>query len=157
MSTLQSLNTWLSFNIFSTHHEVSIGFLKYISTGLTLQYITKKRVLSALMNVDLTKEHSIAFQKTIGDDMIHNHNNKHKPDGQLKDATEIHQRIAFPSSDLSTKRIEFVNGSNRVITVAYAIKCHPAHSTLLTSLLIKLSVLDQLHHLTPTFISFLTV
>ena len=28
MSTLQSLNTWLNFNRFSTHHEASIVFHK---------------------------------------------------------------------------------------------------------------------------------
>ena len=56
LSTLQSLNTWLNINRFSTHREASIGFIKYISTGLTLQHIAKKRVSAALMNVDLTKK-----------------------------------------------------------------------------------------------------
>ena len=42
--------------------------------------------------------------------------------------------------DLSTKIIGFGNGSNRVTTVAYEVKCHPVHSTLLKALLLKLSV-----------------
>ena len=45
MLTLQSLNTWLNFNCFSTHREASIGFIKYISTGLTLHHIAKKKSL----------------------------------------------------------------------------------------------------------------
>ena len=41
MSTLQSLNTWLNLNRFSTHREASIGFIKYVSTGFTLHHIAK--------------------------------------------------------------------------------------------------------------------
>ena len=62
MSTLQSLNTWLTFNNFSTHREASIGFLKFVSTGLTLQYIAKQRVISALTKVELSDEDIIALQ-----------------------------------------------------------------------------------------------
>ena len=42
MSTLQSLNTSLNLNRFSTHREASIGFIKYVSTGLILHHIPKK-------------------------------------------------------------------------------------------------------------------
>ena len=63
----------------------------------------------------------------------------------------------FPAFDLSTKRIGFGNGTNRVTTVAYEVKCHPAHSTILKYLLIKFSVLDPFHHPTQTFTSSLTV
>ena len=73
MSTLQSLNTWLHFNSLSTHRETSIGFIKYISTGLTFQYIAKKRVTTALMNVDHTEEGIIALQNTTENDVINNH------------------------------------------------------------------------------------
>ena len=76
--------------------------------------------------------------------MNNTQNNKDKPDGKQKDATESQQRIVFPSFDLSTKKTEFGNGSNRVITIAYEIKYYPAHSTLLKSLLIKSSVLDPI-------------
>ena len=69
MLTLQSLNTWLTFNRFSTHREASIDFLKYISTCLTFQYIAKKRLTSVLMNVDLTDEGSIALKQTIENDV----------------------------------------------------------------------------------------
>ena len=63
MSILQSLNTWLNVNRFSTHREASIAFIKYISTGLTLQHIVKKRVSTALMNVDLPPKTSVNFKK----------------------------------------------------------------------------------------------
>ena len=53
-----------------------------------------------------------------------------------------HQRILFLTFDLSTKTICFGNGSNRVTTVAYEIKCHPSKSILLKSLLIKSCILD---------------
>ena len=76
--------------------------------------------------------------------MLHNNNNTRKPGEQLKDAAENQQRIVFPVFYLSMKRIGFGNGSNTVITVAYEVKCHPAHSTLLKYLLIKASVLDLL-------------
>ena len=86
MSTLQSLNTWLNLNHFYTHREASIGFIKYISTGLALHHIAKKRVSTALTNIDLSPEDSITLQETTKGDAIHDHNNKRKPDGQLKEA-----------------------------------------------------------------------
>ena len=64
MFTLQFLSIRLTLNKFFTHREASIGFLKYVSTGLTLQYVTKKRITSALMNVDLTDEDIITPQQT---------------------------------------------------------------------------------------------
>ena len=96
------------------------------------------------MNVDLPPKTSLQFKKTTEEDAIHNNNNKHKPDGQLKEVETNKDRIIFPAFDLSTKRIEFDNGPNRVTTVAYEVKCHPAHATILKSLFIKLSVLDAL-------------
>ena len=143
MSTLQSLNTWLNFNRFSTHREASIGFIKYVSTGLTLHHIAKARVATALLNVDLSNEDITSLQDTTTESPIHNHTNKRKPDGQPKEP-ETTNSITFPAFDLSTKRIGFGNGTNRVTTVAYEVKCHPNHSTILKSLLIKASVLDPL-------------
>ena len=81
------------------------------------------------------------ISETTEEDTIHNNNNTHKPDGQLKEAETNKHRIISPAFDLSTKRIEFDNGPNRV---TYEVKCHPSHSTILNSLLIKLSVLDPL-------------
>ena len=144
MSTLQSLNTWLNLNCFSTHCEVSIGFIKYVSTGLTLHHIAKKRVSTALMNVDLSHEDIIALQKTTEGDATHNHKNKRKPDRQLKETDKNKKSISFPAFDLSTKRIGFGNETNRFIRVAYKIIYHSAHSTILKSLLIKSSVLEPL-------------
>ena len=143
MSTLQSLNTWLNLNRFFTHREASIGFIKYVSTDLTLHHIAKKRVATALMKVELSPEDIFKLQETTDKTAIHNHSNKRKPDGQPKEA-EHSKIITFPAFDLSTKRIGFGNGTKRVITVAYEVKCHPTHSTILKSLLIKASVLDPL-------------
>ena len=144
MSTLQSLNTWLTFNKFSTHREASVYFLTYISTDLTLQYIAKKRVTSVLIKVDLSKDEIINLQQTTDNDVNNTQNNKRKPDGQLKKTTESQQRIVSPAFELCTKRIKFSNRSNKVTTIAHKIKCHPRHSTLLKSLLIKSSVLDPI-------------
>ena len=133
MPTLQSLNTWLTFNKFSTHRVANIGFLKYISTGLTPQYIANKRVTPTLAKVDLTEEEIIALQQNTENDVNNTQNNKHKSDGQLIDVTESQQCIVFPAFDLSTKRIRFGNSSNRVTTITYEIKFHPAYSTMLKS------------------------
>ena len=95
------------------------------------------------MNVDDTEEDIIALPKITLDDVICTHNNKLKPDEQMKDKIEGQKLITFPAFDLSTRRNGFGNGSNRVTTVAYEIKCHPAYSTLLKAILIKSSILDM--------------
>ena len=131
-------------NRFSTHREANIRFIKYTSTGITLQYISKRRVYSALMNVDPINEDIILLQHITEDDVLDNNNNKRRPNVQLKKAETNQHRIVFPAVDLSTKRIGFGSGSNRVTTVAYEVKYHPTNSTLLTSLLIKSSILSLL-------------
>ena len=95
------------------------------------------------MKVELSSEDTITLQKTNDKTALHNYNNKRKPDGQPKEP-EQDKSITFPAFDLSTKRIGFGNGTNRVTPVAYEVKCHPAHSTILKPLLIKASVLDPL-------------
>ena len=118
MSTLQSLSTWLNLNHFSTHREASIGFIKYVSTGLTLRHIAKKRVSTVLMNVDLSHQDIIALQEITEGDAT---NNKHNPDGQLKEPEKNKNSVIFPAIDLFTKRIGFGNETNRVTTVAYEV------------------------------------
>ena len=83
------------------------------------------------MNVDLSSEDISTPHKTTEEDTIHNNKNKHKPDGQLQEAEINKHRIIFPVFDLFTKRIGFGNRANRVTTVAYEIKFHPAHYTIL--------------------------
>ena len=144
MSTLQSLRTWVTFNKFDTHRVASIGFLKYISTGLTLHSTAKQRVINALMNVKLNDDDISALQECnsiISEDAS---NNKRLPDGNRKEPTKPDKTIVFPAFDLSTKRVGFGNGNSRVTTVAYEIRCHPAHATLLKSILIQASVLDPI-------------
>ena len=94
------------------------------------------------MNVDLTKEDIITLQQTTRNDVTNTHNNRRKPDGQMKNATEGQKRIMFPAFGVSTNRIRFGNGSNRVTIIAYEIKCHSTKSTLLKAFLIKSSILD---------------
>ena len=65
MSTFQSLRTWVNFNKFSTHRVASIGFLKYVSTGLTLYSTAKQRVINALLYVDLNETGIITLQECI--------------------------------------------------------------------------------------------
>ena len=96
------------------------------------------------MNVDRYHEDIIALQETTDGDGTHNHNNKGKPDGQLKEPEKNKNSVIFPAFDLSTKRIGFENGTYRVTTVEYEVKYHSAHSTILKSLVIKSSILDPL-------------
>ena len=84
MSTLQSLRTRVTFNKFSTHRVASIGFLKYVSTGLTLHSTTKRRVTNALMNVDLNESDISALHACIPDIIDLTTNNKRNPDGNRK-------------------------------------------------------------------------
>ena len=95
MSTLQSLNTWLTFNKLSTHREASVYFLTYISTGLTLQYIAKKRVTSVLIKFDLSKDEIINLHQTTDNDVNNTQNNKRKPDGQLKKQQKVNNASYF--------------------------------------------------------------
>ena len=75
------------------------------------------------MKVDLSDEDMIVLKQITENEVTNTQTNKRKTDGQLKDTTDSHQRIVFPAFDLSTKRIGLGNGSNRVTTIAYEIKC----------------------------------
>lgn len=88
MLTLQSLNTRLTFIKSFTHHEASVGFLKYVSTGRTVQNTLKERLISALMNVNLTEKDIIALQQNTENNINTKNSNKRKIDDQIKDATE---------------------------------------------------------------------
>ena len=52
--------------------------------------------------------------------------------------------IVFPPFDLSTKRINFGNGSARVTTITYKIRYYPHHVTLLKSIVIQTSIFDPI-------------
>ena len=85
MSTLQSLQTWTTFKKFDNHRVASIGFLKYISTGLTLHYTAKKRVINALVQVNLNESDILAVQECIPVISDSTSNNKRLLDGNRKD------------------------------------------------------------------------
>ena len=85
MSTLQSLQTWTTFKKFDNHRVASIGFLKYISTGLTLHYTAKKRVINALVQVNLNESDILAVQECIPVISDSTSNNKRILDGNRKD------------------------------------------------------------------------
>ena len=142
MSTLQSLQTWTTFKKIDNHRVASIGFLKYVSTGLTLHSTAKKRVINALIQVKLNEPDILALQECIPVISDSTSNNKRLLDGNRKKPTTNDKTIVFPTSDLSTKRVVFGNGNARVITVAYEIRCQHDHATLLKSILIQASVLD---------------
>ena len=144
MFTLQFFRIWITFNKFDTHRVVSIGFLKYVSTGLTLHITAKQRVINALMQVNLNDVDILALQACIPIISVSNSNSKRLSDGNRKDPTTHNKTIVFPAFDLSTNRWGFGNGNARITTVAYEIRCNPAHATLLKSILIQASVLDPI-------------
>ena len=136
MSTLHSRNK------FSTHRVASIGFLKYISTGLTLHPTVKQRDINTLVNVDLNEKDITILKEYVSINTDSNSNKKQHPDGNIKDLAENSNIILFPAFDLSTKRVEFKNDNARSTTITYEISCHPDHTILLKSILIQIQVLD---------------
>ena len=88
------------------------------------------------MNVELNKTDISALQVCIHVTTYLTTNNKRNPDGNRKEPDTQDNTIVFPAFDLSTKHVGFGNGNVRVTTVAYEIRCHPAHAILLTSILI---------------------
>lgn len=53
MTTLKESRTWITYKSFSTHHEVGIGFIKYIRTSFTLQLEAKYSLINVLLKVEL--------------------------------------------------------------------------------------------------------
>ena len=100
MSTLQSLRTWVNFNIFSTHRVASIGFFKYVSTGLTLHSTAKKRVINTLMNDDLNDTDITALQECTTVTKMTTSNNKRNTDGNSKDPDTPNNIIVFLAFDI---------------------------------------------------------
>ena len=94
------------------------------------------------MQVNLNEEEISALQACIPIISDSASNNKRLPDGNRKDPSTPDTTLVFLAFDLSIKRAGFGNGNARVTTVAYEIHCHPAHATLLKSILIQASVLD---------------
>ena len=62
----------------------------------------------------------------------------------LKNRSGDDNVIVFPVFDLSTKRIGFGNGAIRVTTIAYEVRFHSRHVTLLISILIRVLILDPI-------------
>ena len=96
------------------------------------------------MKVNLNDEDISALKKCIPIILDSAFNNKRLPDGNRKNSTTPDKTIVFPAFDLSTKRVRFGNGNTRVTTVAYGIRCYPAHATLLKSILIQASTFDPI-------------
>ena len=69
--------------------------------------------------------------------------NTHRPNVNRKDSNTQDKTTDSPAFDLSTKRVEFGNGTARVTTVAYETLCHSTHATLLKSIIIQISALDR--------------
>ena len=149
MYTLQSLRTWVNFNKFSTHRVASIGFLKYISTGLTLHSTAKQRVINALVNVKLNEKDITALKECVFIYTNLNSNNKRNPDGNRKDPAENSNAIILAAFNMSTKRVGIGNGNTRITTVSYEIRCHPDHTTILKSILLLIQV-SMLNPITPS-------
>ena len=58
---LRHNNMWLKWNKFSTHREVSIDFIKYVNTSITLQKSIRSRIELVLYNMPLTDEDKNSF------------------------------------------------------------------------------------------------
>ena len=107
MSTFQSFRTWVNFNKFSTHRVASIGFLKYVSTGLTLYSTAKQRVINALLYVDLNETGIITFQECILVTKKTSSNNKRNTDGNKKYPDTQNNTIVFPGNSGKCKNSVF--------------------------------------------------
>ena len=106
MSIFQKLRTWITYHNLS-YHEVSIGFFKCISIGLTLQAGINKRVVAALMNFDLHLDEVESLRIQTEYDMVtlNESSNKHSNMGNRKDSTEdAKMTIVFPAFDSSTNK-----------------------------------------------------
>lgn len=64
------------------------------------------------------------------------------PNGNLNDINDNDNSITFLTFDLSTKKIDFGNGSRRVTTVAYEVKSYSTRAILITTIIVKCFVLD---------------
>ena len=123
-------------NNYSTHRVASTGFLNYISTSLTFHSTAKQRVITSLMNVDLAKNDIATLKQCASNYPTSNFNNNEILTVIEKNPAENDNAIVFLEFDLSTKRIGFRNGNARVTTVAYEMRCHPDHATILKPILI---------------------
>ena len=94
------------------------------------------------MNVDLNESDILAHHACISITTELTTNNKRNFDRNRKERDTQDNTIVFPPFDLSTKRVGFGNGNTRVTTVAYEIRCHHTHATLIKSILIQASLLD---------------
>ena len=94
------------------------------------------------MKVNLNESDILALQECIPIIKDSTTNNKRNLDDNKKEPNTQDKTIVSLAFDLSTKRVGFGNGTARVTTVAYEIRCHPAHTTLLKTILIQASVLD---------------
>ena len=96
------------------------------------------------MNVDLNENDITTLKECVSTNANPNPANKRSPDDNRKDPAKKSNTIVFPAFDISTKRVGFGNGNARVTTVAYEIRCHLDHATLLKSIFIQVSVLDPI-------------
>ena len=83
------------------------------------------------MKVNLNEADILALQECISVITDSTTTNKCNFDGNRKDPNVQDNTIVFLAFDISTKRVGFGNGTARVATVAYEIRCHPGHATLL--------------------------
>ena len=83
------------------------------------------------MNVNLNEKCIIAFKEHVSINTNPNCNNKRNPGGNREDPVENKNTIVLLAFNLSTKLVEFGNDNTWVTTVAYEIRFHLDHVTLL--------------------------
>ena len=145
MNTLHQQQAFIQFNQYSTHHEACIGWLKDISTSITLQSSAKLRVENLLKTAHLTESIIASLTNTnyktgtgSTDDRFRKRMGEinHDENGEWKD-------IVFPAFDLHMRRISFGNGDKRISTIVFGVRYHPYNSTFLKTILSRISSDDK--------------
>ena len=142
---LKSNNMWLKWNKFSTHSEVSIGFIKFVNPNITLQTAVRSIIELTLCSMTITSEETKNFSRSTD-------GKKRKattelefediPTNQFQDGSEC-EPIQLPAFDISMKRVGYGNGKRRVSIMAFEVKCHPDNAAILKRLLFRASASDD--------------
>ena len=143
MNTLQQQQAFIQFRKYSTHHEVCIGWFKYISTSITLQSSAKLRVDNLLKTAHLTATEIDSLTSTNHKSVTgstYTTSRKHTGD---HDENDEWKEIVFPAYDLHMRSISFGNGDTRISTIVFEVRCHPDNVSILKIILSRISSDDK--------------
>ena len=115
MSVLLENNTFMRYKKSNTHKEDSIGWLKYVNPGISLQRTTRENIFDALMLVHFNDYEMTVMTTTSS-------KNAENPQKQ--------NEILIPVFDIHHKTVGNGNGSNRISMIAFDIHCNPKDSSI---------------------------